>query len=662
MLFFILQILITQPIYEMDEVVVTARRYPTLLKDVAVAVMIIEKEHIEALQPITLGEVLHATAGIDFKDYGTPGGVASMAVRGIPSHGILVLVDGHPINYITNGMADLSVVDVNTIERIEIVKGPVSSVYGANALGAVVNIITEREFSKSEIGMKITSSTTTLDTLFQTSNIFTELGMPVHNSQLRLAGAYTNSHGFRSNSDLGKYHVIGSVLHKGDDLDLRASILYDDKEYGIPGPMPLVDSLHPLPQFGDSTATSLHDRERDKTLLGKIDTEWSITDDVSWYNKIHADRRRTAFHTTYAGLPGDTVSEDYDYLSHTIGFNTMTHLHMKTFDLTLGLDAHYDTLQTHSSSTLSTDTTWRASSHNLGAWSELRISLADLVTVTSSIRFDRHSQFGGFLSPGLGVVGMIKQNIWLKFSAGKTFRAPTFNDLYWPHSGNPDLEPEHGWAYEIRMEGSPLPQMLSALSLFLRNVSDRIAWLPAEDNLWQPQNVNYLAVRGMGFEWRHHVYSFVEYTIQATYLDARQKNDEIVYSYYDWIADTSHTVIEEIERRAAFTPKLSVMTRIDFKLPNRWQANIAGSYVTERANYYPNYNNYPVVSMDTKILDPYFIINVALSKKLFSYAKITAGIKNMLNNSYATQFGYTLDDLDYPMPHRTFFVRLAMHY
>jgi outer membrane cobalamin receptor len=642
--------------------VVTANRYPAMLRDVAVAVMVIEKEHIEALQPLTLGEVLHTTAGIDFKDYGTPGGVASTAVRGIPSHGTLVLVDGHPVNYITNGIADLNVVDINTVERIEIVKGPVSSVYGANALGAVINIITEKEFSKPEIGIRITSSTTTFDTLLQTSNIFTELGMPLQNTQLRLTGAYTHSSGLRSNSDLSKFHVLGSILHENDDFNFRASILYDDKEYGIPGPKPLVDSLHPLPQFGDSTVTSLHDRERDKTSLGKIDTEWSITDDASWNNRFYADRRRTLFHTMYAGLLGDTVSEDYDYLSHTLGINTMAHLHTGIFDLTLGIDAHYDTLETYSNSTHSTDTTWRASSHNIGAWGELRTNLADLVTVTPSIRFDHHSQFGGFVSPGVGVIGMIKQNILLKFSAGKTFRAPTFNDLYWPHSGNPHLEPEHGWAYEMRIESSPLSRVFSALSFFLRNVSDRIAWLPAEDNLWQPQNVNYLTVKGMDLEWRHHVYHFLEYTIQATYLSARQKNDEIVYSYYDWFADTSHTIIEEIERKAAFTPELSVMAKIDFKLPKAWAANIAGSYITERVNYYPNYDNYPVVSMDTKTLDHYFIINVVLSKELFSHGKITAGIKNILNNNYATQFGYTLDDLDYPMPRRTFFVRLAMHY
>ncbi len=662
MIFLILQILAVQPIYEMDEVVVTANRYPARLKDIAVAIMVIEKEQIEALKPLTLTEVLHATAGLDFKDYGTPGGLASTAMRGIPAHGTLVLVDGQPLNYITNGIADLSVVEVNTIERIEIVKGPVSSIYGANALGAVVNIITEREFLKPEIEMKVTSSTTTPDTLLQTSNVFAAIGIPAPNTRLRWAGAYTHSHGFRSNSDMTKYHIRSSVHHKRNDLHLSASMLYDEKEYGIPGPMPLVDSLHALPRFGDSSATSLHDREKDRTLLGRADIEWSITDHTTWYSRFYGDRKRTAFHTMYSGSLGDTVSEDYDYLTHTVGLNTVTHLHMKTFDLTLGFDGHYDTLETRSKSTQSPDTIWHASSYNLGAWSELRIDIPEILTLTPSIRFDKHSQFGGFVSPGLGVVRQITQKIWLKFSFGKTFRAPTFNDLYWPRSGNPGLEPEHGWAYEIRVESSPLPQMFGALSLFIRNVTDRIAWLPTTDNLWQPQNVDHLAVKGMDLEWRHHLYTFIEYNIQATYLSARQKNDEIIYSYYDWIADTSHTVIEEIERRAAFTPRLSLMTTIDFTLPNGWDLNLAGSYVAKQVNYYPNYDSYPDVSMNTKILDSYFVINIALSKELFRFGKLTAGIKNTLNTDYATQFGFTIDDLNYPMPQRTFFVRLAMKY
>jgi len=652
--------LIGQQLYELDEIVVTANRYPLLLQDVAVAVMIIEREEIEKSEALDISELLSATAGIDIKDYGTAG-VTSISTRGIPSTGTLVLVNGQPLNAITNGMADLSVIDINTIKRIEIVKGPVSSIYGANALGGVVNIITMREASKPEIEVGLTPTTTTIDKPFQTTNTHVRLGLPVNSTALHLAGAYTHDQGIRSNSELVKYHVTGAISHKAGRLALRSSLFYDSKNYGIPGPLPRVDSTHPIPQLGDSTSTSLFDRQKDHTLLGNIGIDLHLSDKINYYANIFANRLRTEFHTVYPDMIGDTVTEDYEYFVHKLGFNTMITLNTNRFDYALGFDAHYDTLQTNVSSTPGNDTTWRARLYDLGAWGELRMHVNDNLSLNSSIRYDHNSQFAGFLSPGIGVVSVLTPRVWLKLSAGKTFRAPTFNDLYWPQYGNPQLQPEHGWAYEIRVESSPWPTFFGALSLFVRNIDDRIAWMPGADNVWQPQNLNHLNIRGLDFEIKQHISDFADYSIEATYLNAHQKNEEIVYSFYDWMNDTSLTIIEEIERRAAFTPKFTLSSKINVSLPSSINLNIAGQYVSERFNYYPNYDDYPNVRMDSKKLDNYIVINTALNKTIYGHVSISAGIKNLTDTEYALQFGNTIDDLDYPMPGRTFFIRVSLH-
>lgn len=653
--------LFSQAIYEMDEVVVTANRYPTLLQDVAVATMVIEREEIEKLNALGLHEIFSAAAGIEFKDYGTPGSVTSISTRGTPSNGTLVLVNGQPLNAITNGMADLSIIDINTIERIEIVRGPVSSIYGANALGGVVNILTIGEASKPSVEVKFTPATTTIEKPFQATNAFLRVGLPVNTTTFHLAGAYKHDAGPRSNSDLSKYHVTGAVFHKTSRLILRSSIFYDEKEYGIPGPLPRVDNTHPIPRFGDSTATSLFDREKDYALLGNLNLDAHISDNITLYNRIFADRKRTDFHTTYAGMTGDTVNEDYDYLVHKLGFSTMLTIHKRVFHYALGMEVHYDTLHTERLSNSLYDTTWHAGSYNSGAWSELRMHFGDILSVTPSIRYDQNSQFGGFISPGIGLVSALDPHIRLKCSIGKTFRAPTFNDLYWPQSGNPELQPEHGWAYELRAETSPIPSLFGALSLFARNIEDRIAWLPGADNLWQPQNLNYLSIKGLDLEIRHYIHDCVNYSIGATYLSARQKNEEIVYSFYDWINDTSLIIAEEIERKAAFTPEYMVSSRLNITLPAGIKMNIAGQYVSERTNYYPNYDDYPTVTMDRKILGRYVVINAALSKEVYKYVIITAGIKNLTDTEYALQFGHTTEDLDYPMPARTYFMRFSLH-
>jgi len=654
-------ILIGQQLYELDEVVVTANRYPVLLQDVAVAVMVIERDDIEKYKALTISEVLNTAAGLDIKDYGTAG-VTSVSTRGIPSNGTLVLVNGQPLNAVTNGMANLSVIDLNTIQRIEIVKGPVSSIYGANALGGVVNIITAGASRKHEIVAGFAPSTTSLQKPFQKRNAFLRFGWPVSNALSNLAGAYTYDAGHRSNSDLSSYHLTGAIAHNSRRFAIRSSVLYDNKEYGIPGPLPFIDETNPVPTFGDSTATSIFDREKDHALLGNVSIDLCLTDRIKNYNRISANRQRTEYHTLYGTMSGDTALEDYDYLTHKLSFSTMFTVATQSIDLSLGLDADYDTLQTHVHANAYNDTTWQASSHGIGTWGAFIVHISENFSVNSSIRYDHNSQFGGYLSPSIGIVSTPDPRLWFKLSAGQTFRAPTFNDLYWPEYGNPELQPEHGRAYELRIESSPWNTLYGALSLFIRNIEDRITWLPQEDNIWRPQNVNHLSVKGFDIELKHHVRESIDYTVGATYLNARQKNDEIVYSFYDWYADTGLTVIEEVERKAAFTPQYSLSAMINFSLPAKVKLNITGQYVSERLNYYPNYDDYPVVTMDTKTLKSYIVVNSALTVDIYRYATVGIGIKNIFDADYATQFGNTVIDLDYPMPGRTYFAMFSLKF
>lgn len=658
----LLSLLVGQTTYQMDEVVVTASRYPVLLQNIAVAVKVLDRGDIERLQPLGLEDILGDASGIDFKSYGTPGALTSVSIRGVSSNGTLVLVNGHPLNTVTNGMADLSSIDINSIERIEIVKGPVSSIYGANVLGGLVNIITFRELNKREIEMNLTPSTPSLGDPFETSDLSVRLGLPLHATQLNINGAYSGSAGQRSNSDLTKYTIGGSLRHSTERSVVSTSLLYSEKEYGLPGPLPNIDSLNPTPLFGDSTATSVFDRENDRTLLADASAELRIANNLKWYIKVFGDRKQTIYITAYSGMIGDTVSEEYDHLTYAIGMSTMLAVNVDKIDMVLGVDAHYDTLHTRTHSTATGDTSWKAGSYNTGVWTELRAHLTERILLSSSVRYDENSTFGAFLSPGIGIVSMLNEFTWLKFSVGKTFRAPSFNDLYWPQSGNRGLKPEHGWAYEVRVESSPLPALVSAVSLFIREIKDRIAWLPQANGLWQPQNVNSLSVKGMDVELKHDLNEFIRYTLDLTYLDARQCNDEIIYSYYDWVADTGLTITDEIERTAAFTPRYGVSSAIDIKLGVGLGFNVTGQYASERLNYYANYDDYPNVTMDTKALGPYLAINTALSARVFKHAHLTVGVKNVFDTDYSLQFGNTIADLDYPMPGRTYFARFTVQY
>jgi outer membrane cobalamin receptor len=647
-----LTVLFGQSCYEIDEVVVTATRYPASLRDIAVATIVIDKEDIESLYPANLAEVLHANAGLEAKEYGSPGVVSGVFIRGVPSNGTLVLVNGQTLNYVNNGVADLGTIDVSSVERIEVIKGPVSSLYGADALGGIVNIITARIHEKPYVSCNLNSSATDLGSPMQTRKMFLRGGFPAGDASCDITGSYARSDGYRSNSEFEQYGFQSSLLYQGNNVDFDALCVYGDKTYGVPGPLPLIDSIHSVPLFGDSSATSLYDNGRDRVILGNMKANWHITDRVSWYNTAFADRKQTWFHTVYYDFfAADTVYSDYEYLTYTLGANTMLTVEYKNTKWAIGIDAHYDTLQTHELSDQPADTTWHAGSYTAGAWLECHSSFAGRITLSPSLRYDRNSEYGDFWSPGIGAVVAIGSNMWIKCSAGKTYRAPTFNDLFWPLGGNPDLKPEHSWAYELRFESSPAYYLYTAVSVFRRDVSERIFWLPGNDGTWQPQNVNELLISGVDVETKCTVSDFADISFDATYLRSKQKNNELV--------DAVNNITEEIERDAAFTPKVVLSPRVHLKLPYDITLGISGTYVSERVNYYADYSAYPAVSMATKTLESYCTANISLSKRFLKYLTLTFGVKNALDAEYATQFGDTIDDLDYPMPSRMYTATLT---
>jgi len=637
-----------QTIYGLDTVVVTATRYPSRLKDIAQAVLVLERSDIEARKPASLAEALRDQAGIDIRDYGVSGSFAGINMRGVPSTAVIVLVDGQPINSILNGAADLSSVDIDEVERIEIIRGPASSLYGANALGGVVNVITRHRYEKFAYRGKTDVACAVRSKIYSTNNFFLDTGGPFGDMNYGLGGGLTYADGFRSNSRMAGYHVKSSVGYFQVPFEISAEAKYNQKDYGVPGPKPLIDSLHFMPVFGDSTANSLRDHEKDRNFSGRFGLNCDGPG-LRWQNTLSGSGSIIDYHTVYPGFI-DTITEDYSWQTMTMALNSSVVLNAQNTDLIAGIDVRYDSLIAGKISVKTGDTTWRASQSNIGAWLEVKNSF-DRIVLNSSLRLDRNSGYGYFLSPQIGIVYTPIPDLRLKSSFGRAFRAPGFNDLYFPQSGNLNLKPEIGNGAEVRLECGNGSKTFTALSFFIRDITNRIAWLPTQGGLWQPQNVNHLTIRGVEWETRYAFQDKISVENQITYLNGRQTNRELI--------NADGTARDEV-RSAAFTPPLAISSRWDIKLPAGLILNLAGFYSSARKNYYENWNNYPSITIDTKTLDAYVIFNAGLTRTWFNHLSVAAGCKNLLDVNYATQFGNTIDDLDYPMPPRTFYFQMSL--
>jgi len=141
----------TEQLFNLDEIVVIASKFPEKLLDSVASVEVITEEEIEMAQANNLADILSSVSGLEISDYGNVGGIKAISIRGSSPEQVLVMIDGRPANDPQTGKIDLGLIPASIIEKVEIYRGPASAIYGANALGGVVNIITKKGKGDSQI-------------------------------------------------------------------------------------------------------------------------------------------------------------------------------------------------------------------------------------------------------------------------------------------------------------------------------------------------------------------------------------------------------------------------------------------------------------------------------------------------------------------------------
>ena len=227
---------IQEEVPQMEEVVVTATKIPEKRKDIPNAMIIKNEKDIQASGAKSIGELLANEPGIDWRSYGNYAGAAQeIQIRGMRGNGTQVLVNGVNVNSPSLGLADVGKIPLNSIERIEVIKGSGSLLYGSGAMGGVVNIITKRP-DRDKMDLTVGAGYGSQDTY----RLWAEQGMFVAGDVgYYLTANRTETDGFRDNSDLRQNDVsLKLVLEKSDTLDISLYGDYLDRTYGMPGVKP----------------------------------------------------------------------------------------------------------------------------------------------------------------------------------------------------------------------------------------------------------------------------------------------------------------------------------------------------------------------------------------------------------------------------------------
>ena len=457
-------------------VVVTASRLPESLDETLSSVTVIEREDIERLQARTLDELLAGVEGFALTRQGGVGQPTSVFLRGGESDHVLWLVDGVRIGSVTTGIPVVQDLPIDSIERIEIVRGPRSSLYGADAMGGVVQIFTRRG-AAAPTSLRVSAGSN------GTTQVAFGGGLGDASGWLDLQASHLRTDGI--NACLGLPFPPGGGCftdepdrdpYRNGSVNLRAGTRLGEHE------------LEAFVQRSEARVAFDSSFLNESDLMNQVaGAKWIAKPRDGWRSTVQAGRswdestsfRKGSATTSVFNSQRDSASWQND-------------LRLGAGEVVLGLDWLRDEVTSGIGYT-------RSSRDNKAAWGQYALSQGAF-SAALALRADDNQQFGSNTTGSLALGWRSAGGIQAHASYGTAFKAPTFNELYYPGFSNPDLRPERGRTAELGLRGT-VSALRWNIAAYRSEIDDLIAFDVAT---FLPQNIARAQITGVesGLEWR----------------------------------------------------------------------------------------------------------------------------------------------------------------
>lgn len=451
-------------------VVVTATRTEERLEDTLASVTLLTRTDIERLQVNSLQALLMGQAGVDIDNNGGLGKATSVFMRGTEADHVLVLVDGIRIGSTTLGSASFQDLPIEQIDHIEIVRGPHSALYGSEALGGVIQIFTRRGGGELRSEAKI--STGSYDT---------------HRAALALSGGGKRAW-WSANASTLETTGINSCLGLG--VPPFGGCFTDEPDRD--GYRNLAGALRAGYQITPALSIEAHGLR----AQGRTEFDGSFVNNADYLQQVLGTRARWSLSADWqlSAQAGRATDNSTNFLESDSQSRFDTHRDSASLQsdfawgtggtLSLGIDWVDD----HVDSTVAYDVESR---RTLGTFAEYqaRIGANDLLL---GIRHDDNAQFGGKTTGNVGWGIRFHRDWRLLATAGTGFKAPTFNELYFPFFGNPALRPETSQSVELGLR-YVRPKLSASLALYQNRIDDLIGF----DASFAPVNIDQARIRGL---------------------------------------------------------------------------------------------------------------------------------------------------------------------
>ena len=462
-----LAILPTQSVFSDDQIeniIVTGTRIPTQISESLSAVTLFQRADIERLQASDLFDLMSHVPGSSLVRNGGRGSSTSMSLRGNQSDHTLFLMDGVRIGSATSGGAALAAINLSTVQRIEIIRGPKSNLYGADAIGGVVNIITRKTESsrvlnvEAGFGSNGTQDTTILlganGDKYSLTAVVNHLDTDGIDNTESKAGINGDDDGFTKDSMAinYQYQVTDRALWKAtyNQNDTKADYDNNCSIGSWPNSSPVDCDIY---SSGEVSALA-------STMDMNISEQWQTSFQIGQTLDEGSERARNIdLSTTNNGGKFNTKKTEATWVN-TLGLAAGQ-------ALMLGLD--YQKEEVDSSTVYNEE-----SRENSAGFAQFQTQLG-AVDTNLGVRYDDNEQFGSHTTVSFLAGIDLSETLRLVGSFGEGFKAPTFNDLYYPGFGNASFVPEESKNIEIGLNAD-LGNVSATLALFNNNIENLIQY------------------------------------------------------------------------------------------------------------------------------------------------------------------------------------------
>jgi vitamin B12 transporter len=604
----------TTGLYRLSDVVISATRTFNSTTELANSISIIDSVEIANKQKYNLFDLLKTEYGFNTLQFGPLGGLGTISIRGSNAGHSLVLIDGVEMNLPSesSNLYDFANLPVESIKKIEILRGPQSTLYGSDALAGVVNIITKKGLGKPNF---LFSAEGGCFNSFKGSAVLTG---NFEKFNYLASFSRTQTLGFSAAGE--KYGNTEKDGYEGNNFISRLGYDFSENS-GINFYARFTKAETDLDQFGGEFGDDPTYKYNLEEFTTRADGYFQLFDDL-WEQKIggsfYKNLRKYNYDSTLFN-PSSSFS-NYDGKKFKLDWQNNFYLPLDNI-LTFGAETELEQVETYFYS-LSEFGPYESvlpesKTYTTGIYVQDQLYIKKQFFATAGIRYDHHTKFGGAFTFRIAPAFMFwETGTKIKATIGSGFKAPSIVYLNDPFFGNEDLNPETSVGFDVGVE-----QLLwsSGISVGLNYFSNEFTDLIGLDENFKSINIDKARTEGVELFSKINTLDFLSIKLNYTYTNAIDKSKNS--------PDYGEKLLRRPTHRAAFY--------VDYIISELADLNFEIIYVGKKDD--KNFSTFPAKRIK---LDPYTLINIAGHYNLFKFLKLYARVENLLDTDYEEVYGY----------------------